>query len=95
MDEEHARVLARRGNFAVTQLDGRAFPGVHVQGDTFAELYRQLQDAVSRLHDARDDADSWGDLEDAVKEMASVLRFYEEALEANGIRRPYSHQAAD
>jgi hypothetical protein len=50
--DELARVLARGGNAAVVQLQGRAFPGLHVQGDTFAELQRQLADVAARLRGA-------------------------------------------
>jgi hypothetical protein len=49
VDNEQAQVLARGGNTAVIQLKGRAFPGIHIQGDTFAELRRQLAEAIGRL----------------------------------------------
>lgn len=89
MNLEQARVLARGGNAAVTQLDGRAFPGIHIQGDTFAELQRQLADCVSRVRHAADDTDAWDDLDDVVEEVTQMLRFYEAVLEEHGIRRPY------
>ena len=89
MTDEQARVLARDGNVAVTQLGGRAFPGLHLQGDTFAELQRQLADAVSRLSHARDDAEAWDNLDSAVEEMTQMLRFYESVLEEHDVERPY------
>lgn len=46
--DERAQVLARDGNMAIVQLEGRAFPGICVQGDAFAELQRQLMDAAGR-----------------------------------------------
>ncbi|MFI1992969.1 DUF6959 family protein [Actinoplanes sp. NPDC020271] len=49
MSDEQAHVLACGGNLAVTQLDGRAFPGIHIQGDTFAALQRQITQSVGRL----------------------------------------------
>jgi predicted RNase H-like HicB family nuclease len=87
--DEQACVLARDGNVAVTQLDGRAFPGIHIQGDTFAELHRQLADAVSRLSHARDGAEALDDLDSAVEEMTQMLRFYESVLQAHDVERPY------
>jgi predicted RNase H-like HicB family nuclease len=92
--DEHANVLARDGNVAVTQLAGRAFPGVHIQGDTFAELQRQLADAVSQLRHTRDDADAWADLDSAVEELTQMLRFYESVLEEHDVQRPYFRNSA-
>jgi hypothetical protein len=43
--DEQARVRARDGNVAVTWLADRAYPGIHVQGHTFAELHPQFADA--------------------------------------------------
>jgi hypothetical protein len=71
--EEQARVLARDGNVAVTQLAGRAFPGIHIQGDTFAELQRQFADAVSQLGHTRDDTDAWEELDSAVDELSRPM----------------------
>lgn len=89
MSDEQARVLARGKNLAVTQLDGRAFPGVHIQGDTFAELQRQLTESVGRLRDTVDMDVVLADLEHVANEIAEVLRFYDAALEQHGIKRPY------
>jgi hypothetical protein len=87
--DEQARVLAHGGNVAVTWLDGRAFPGIHVQGDTFAELHRQLADAASRLRRTVGDSEALDDLDYAVEEMTNMLRFYESALAERDVRRPY------
>jgi hypothetical protein len=87
--EEQARVLARDGNVAVTQLSGRAFPGIHIQGDTFAELQRQFADAVSQLRHTRDDTDAWVELDSAVGELTQMVRFYESVLEEHDVERPY------
>ncbi|MFI7598871.1 DUF6959 family protein [Actinoplanes sp. NPDC049681] len=76
MNLDQARVLAPGGNAAVTHLDGRAFPGIHIQGDTFAELQRQLADSVSRVRHAADDTDAWDDLDYVVEEVTQILRFY-------------------
>jgi uncharacterized protein DUF6959 len=87
--DEKARVLAGGGNVAVTWLNGRKFPGIHVQGDTFAALQRQFADAAARLHDAPADAESLADLDYAVEEMAEMLRFYDATLEEHDIRSPH------
>lgn len=47
--EEPARVLGRDGNAAVVHLPGRAYPGVHLQGDTFAALHGVLAAEGTRL----------------------------------------------
>jgi hypothetical protein len=87
--DEQAHVLARGGNVAVTQLDGRAFPGIHVQGDTFAELQRQLADAASRMRRTVGDREALDDLDYTVEEMTKMLRFYESVLAERDVRRPY------
>jgi hypothetical protein len=93
MNGQHARILARGGNIAVVHLDSRAFPGVLVQGDTFAELQRQLADAAARLRGNPDDVEALSDLEYGINELAQVLRFYEATLADFGIRLPYSSSA--
>jgi hypothetical protein len=87
---EQAQVLARDGNAAVVQLSGRAFPGLLIQGDTFAELRRQLAAAASRLRRNGGDADALDDLDHAVDDLTGLLRFYEAALAERGIRHPYA-----
>ena len=76
------------------RLDGRAFPGIHVQGDTFAELHRLLADVASRLHHAVGDSEALDDLDYTVEEMTNMLRFYESALDERDIRRPYHRHDA-
>jgi hypothetical protein len=53
---------------------------IHVQGDTFAELQRQLAGAVGRLRRTVGDSEALDDLDDAVEEMAKMLSFYESVL---------------
>jgi hypothetical protein len=74
MAGEQAQVLARDGNAAVVHLPGRVFPGVLLQGDTFAALQRQFADAAARLRRAAGDDEALDDLEYAVAEMAQVMR---------------------
>lgn len=94
MTDEQARVLARDGNVAVTWLDGRAFPGIHVQGDTFAELHRLLADVASRLRHAAHNSEALDDLDYTVEEMTNILRFYESALAERNVQRPYHRHDA-
>ncbi|MEU4620374.1 hypothetical protein AB0G04_10415 [Actinoplanes sp. NPDC023801] len=89
MNDERARVLARGGNVAVTQLHGRAFPGIHVQGDTFAVLRDQVVDAARRLRRDPADGEALDDLDYVGGEMSQLLEFYESVLAEHGIRRPY------
>lgn len=86
MTDEQARVLARDGNVAVTWLAGRAYPGIHVQGDTFAELHRQFADATSRIGRTVDAGDALDDLNHAVRQMTSMLHFYELVLAQQDVR---------
>ncbi|MEU7769860.1 hypothetical protein AB0C44_00865 [Micromonospora taraxaci] len=89
MSQDQAQVLSRGTNFAVVQLSGRAFPGIHLQGDTFAALLVQLADAARLLR--RDPADRavLDEVDDAVAELERFLGFYEATLSERGIQRPY------
>ena len=89
MQDEQARVLARDGNIAIVQLEGRAFPGLHVQGDTFMELRQQLADAVVRLRQSGCDGEVMEELDGVVQEMTEMLARYEATLLTRGIQRPY------
>ena len=93
-------MLNRGVNCAVVQLAGRAFPGIHVQGDTFAEIWMQLANAARTLRDARDGEDpgnredpgnseALDDLDYAIGELKGFLSYYEATLSERGIRRPY------
>jgi hypothetical protein len=89
MELESAVVWSRAGNCAVVQLPGRTFPGVHVQGDTFAALRTELSAAarILRLDPGNDEA--LDELDHAVQEMEAIVVRYEEALSERGIRLPY------
>ncbi|WCN83255.1 DUF6959 family protein [Micromonospora sp. LH3U1] len=89
MDDERAQVLAHDGNTAVTHLAGRAFPGIHVQGDTFAEMQRQLAAAASTLRLSEGGGEALDDLDYVVEELTQILRFYEAVLVERGIQLPY------
>ena len=93
MTDEQAHVLARGTNIAVTHLQGRAFPGIHVQGDTFSALLQQFVTAADRWRHAADDQEALEDLDYAVEEMTDILRYYESVLAAHDIRLPYFRAA--
>ncbi|WP_405431147.1 DUF6959 family protein [Micromonospora sp. NBC_00617] len=89
MSQDQAQVLSRVTNFAVVQLSGRAFPGIHLQGDTFAALLVQLADAARLLRHDPGDRAALDELDDAVGELERFLGFYEATLAERGIQRPY------
>ena len=72
----------------MTHLPGRAFPGVHVQGDTFADLGGQFAAAAQRLRHDPGDAEALDDLDYAVAELAGMIRFYESVLAERGQHLP-------
>ena len=82
-------MLAQEGNVAVVQLKGRAFPGVHIQGDTFMELRRQLANTVARLRRTSCDHKVVDELGDLVQQMTEMLRCYEATLLERGIQLPH------
>jgi hypothetical protein len=89
MNQERAQVLARGPNCSVVQLAGRKFPGIHLQGDTFATLVTQLADAARLLRHDPGDRAALDELDDAIGEAERFLGFYEETRSQLGIRRPY------
>ncbi|MFE9690341.1 DUF6959 family protein [Micromonospora sp. NPDC005806] len=89
MSQEQAQVLSRGGNCAVVQLAGRAFPGIHLQGDTFAALWMQLADAARSLREDPGNGEALDDLDYAIGEAGGFLGFYEATLSERGIQRPY------
>ncbi|MCU7731259.1 hypothetical protein ODJ79_46760 [Actinoplanes sp. KI2] len=88
MDQEDAAILSRAGNWAVVHMPGRRFPGIQLQGDTFAGLRAQLAAATRSLHARLGDLDALDDLDNAVQEMDAILAFYEQTLAERGFERP-------
>jgi Family of unknown function (DUF6959) len=82
-------ILSRAGNWAVVHMPGRKFPGIHVQGDTFAILRTQLAGVARRLHGEPGDPDALDDLDGVVEEIDAMLAFYEQTLSEQGFKRPY------
>jgi Family of unknown function (DUF6959) len=89
MEHEHAHVLSRAGNWAVVHLPGRQFPGIQLQGDTFAMLRTNLVEAARSLRSDPADPEALDGLDYAIREMDVMLAFYEQVLADQGIKRPY------
>jgi hypothetical protein len=89
VEQEEAAVVARDGNWAVVHLPGRRFPGVHIQGDTFAALRAQFLGAARALRRDPSDLGALAELDAAVAEMDALLGYYEGVLADHGISIPY------
>jgi hypothetical protein len=89
VDETTPRRLARAGNWAVVRLPGRAFPGINVQGDTFAALVRSLAEAAQRVRSEPTNPAALDDLDASVDELNAILAYYERVRAEHGMRRPY------
>jgi hypothetical protein len=89
MDEGGALIVSRAGNWAVVHLPGRKFPGLHVQGDTFAALRMHVARAARMLHSDPADPDALDELDGVVEDMDAMLAFYEQVLAERGFNRPY------
>ncbi len=74
-------LLDRSGNWAVMQLPGRRFPGIFLQGDTFASLVRVLEQ--------EDEAGLSEDLKDLRADLLEIRSYYERVLGDNGRTLPY------
>jgi hypothetical protein len=89
VEHEHAHILSRAGNCAVVHLSGRQFPGIQLQGDTFAALRTNLVEAARSLRSDPADPEALDELDRAIREMDLMLGFYEHVLADQGIKRPY------
>jgi hypothetical protein len=88
MEKHEVEVFSGAVNSVVLRTPGRRFPGLLIQGDTFASLYsiaRKIRDLVP--------ASSDGELRDLVEELeeelASRLQDYENVLRSHAIDLPY------
>ena len=89
MEEDGALIVSRAGNWAVVHMPGRRFPGIHVQGDTFAALREQLAGAARVLRDEPANLRALDEVDSVVEEMSAMLTVYEHVLAERGIQRPY------
>ncbi|MFC7760061.1 DUF6959 family protein [Catellatospora bangladeshensis] len=84
-----ADLFTDAGNNAVVRLPHRAFPGILIQGDTFANLRVQLAEAASLLSESPASSDALGQLQSVINDFDEILHRYEQALASRGLRRPY------
>lgn len=84
--QEMAEVWARDGNAAVVQLQGRRYPALAIQGQSFWNILNELTLALKR----ESERDLRDDIEHLRAMVAEHLQVYERALEARGMELPYS-----
>jgi hypothetical protein len=89
MDENGAPIVSRAGNWAVVHLPGRRFPGIHLQGDSFAAMRTHLASAARLLRSEPADSHALDDVDDVVEQMNAMLAYYEQVLAEDGSERPY------
>lgn len=82
-------VLSDVINCVVLKVPGRNFPGMVIQGDTLARLYRCASE-ICRLAKGSGDEDLVGEAGALCKELGERLAFYEKVLESHGIEIPYA-----
>lgn len=75
-----AHLIDRAGNWAVVQLDGRRFPGIFMQGDTFASLVRLIEGADDPVPE---------DLQELRGELIAIRQYYESVMRDRGEKLPY------
>ncbi|MEV6899749.1 hypothetical protein [Amycolatopsis sp. NPDC051372] len=86
MTPVEVELLSRQGNYTVLRLPGRAFPGVHIAGDSFSILVAELRELAAEsegVPEAREHA------QDLAEELEGILGAYETAMAEHGIRPAY------
>ena len=81
-------------NFVVLKTPGRKFPGMVIQGDSLAKLYRCAAE-VCRLAKEPGDQEIIGEAGALCQELRERLAFYEKVLESHGIELPYASPLLD
>lgn len=81
-------VLCEDSNYAVVRMPGRNYPGVVIQGDSFANLVGLARELISELErrsheEAKEIAEELFDL------LAGRQQHYEQVLLQEGIELPY------
>ncbi|HEX5442773.1 MAG TPA: hypothetical protein VFW87_03040 [Pirellulales bacterium] len=92
-NEVSVEVLSDSVNYMVLSTPGRQFPGMVVQGDSLARLYRCAAEVCRRAKGSEDQEliDEAGIL---CEELRDRLAFYEKVLKSHGIKLPYSSPTA-
>lgn len=87
MSIEQVEALTPIQNTMVIRMPGRRFPGVFMQGDTFAIMadeIRELREPIASAAGPRS-----ADAAAALEHLECVQRLYEETLREHGIPLPY------
>ncbi|MEU7650777.1 hypothetical protein AB0C42_15645 [Micromonospora taraxaci] len=74
------KLIDRAGNWAVVQVEGRRFPAICIQGDTYASLVKLIEGVQGQLGD---------DLEELRDELLAIRMYYEDVLRRTDREIPY------
>src|SRR5487761_1158853 len=86
-------ILSDAVNYVVLKSPGRSFPGIVIQGDSLARLYRGASE-VCRLAKETGGAELQAEAGALCQELGERLAFYERVLSAHGIEIPYASPIA-
>ena len=92
-DHKSVEILSDAVNYMVVKTHGRNFPGMVIQGDSLARLYRRASE-VCRLANDHGDQDLIGEAGSLCQELGDRLTFYENVLRSHGIEIPYASPLA-
>jgi hypothetical protein len=84
-----AELLSDAVNHVVLRTPGRSYPGMVIQGDTLARLYRSAAEVCQRAKSCGD-AELIGEAGVLCQELAERLGHYEKVLASHGIELPYA-----
>ncbi|MGH7137627.1 MAG: DUF6959 family protein [Pirellulales bacterium] len=87
-------ILSNAINQVVVKTPGRHFPGMVIQGDSLAKLYRCASE-VCRLANDSGDEELIGEANALCQELGDRLSFYEDVLRSRGIDIPYASPLVD
>lgn len=82
-------ILSDAVNYVVLKSPGRNFPGMVIQGDSLAKLYRCAAE-LCRLAEQSGDEDLRDEAAALSQELGDRLTHYEEVLSAYGLEIPYA-----
>ena len=86
-------LLSDAVNYVVLKTPGRSFPGVVIQGDSLAKLYRSAAEVCRRAESCGDE-ELMGEAAMLCRELADRLARYENTLASHGIALPYASPIA-
>lgn len=86
-------ILSDAVNYVVLKSPGRNFPGMVIQGDSLAKLYRRAAE-LCRLAKQSEDEDLHDEAAALSQELGDRLAHYEQVLSAYGIEIPYASPIA-